>query len=174
MPQGMVSDAHHVDTADSCDRCCSCSVDLRCVFIQQAGSDPPLVADYGSPDDSADFKTLLPISPVHNVRVPAGGTRQYPAMLITTGAGPSYWQCNSRHCSQERQTLASSKLKRLCSASSWNWPWLPTGLEVEPCCGLSFDVAGAAGTPDRQMLARAWCINARAQQAHGIIASSRL
>ncbi|KAK9846596.1 hypothetical protein WJX81_007362 [Elliptochloris bilobata] len=43
------------------------------------------VTDYGSPDDAAAFKTLLAISPVHNVRVPRGGTRQYPAMLLTTG-----------------------------------------------------------------------------------------
>ena len=42
-------------------------------------------ADYGSPDDPVAFKTLLAISPLHNVRMPPSGTRQYPAMLLTTG-----------------------------------------------------------------------------------------
>ena len=43
------------------------------------------LADYGSPDDPVAFKTLLAISPLHTGRGPPGGTRQYPAMLLTTG-----------------------------------------------------------------------------------------
>eukprot|EP00891_Asterochloris_glomerata_P009877 jgi/Astpho2/9877/fgenesh1_pm.00152_%23_2_t len=41
--------------------------------------------DYGNPDKEADFHYILRYSPVHNVRQPTGGTRQYPAILITTG-----------------------------------------------------------------------------------------
>ena len=41
--------------------------------------------DYGNPDKDADFHYILRYSPVHNVRQPTGGTRQYPAILITTG-----------------------------------------------------------------------------------------
>lgn len=35
-----------------------------------------------------EFEWIYPYSPLHNMRRPAGGTRQYPAMLITTGAEP--------------------------------------------------------------------------------------
>ena len=42
-------------------------------------------SDYGNPDHAEDFAYIHPYSPVHNVRAPAGGTRQYPAMMITTG-----------------------------------------------------------------------------------------
>ncbi len=39
------------------------------------------IADYGSPDDPEEFKTLLAYSPYHNVR---SGT-MYPATLLITG-----------------------------------------------------------------------------------------
>lgn len=42
-------------------------------------------SDYGNPDRAEDFAYIHPYSPVHNVRAPAGGTQQYPAMIITTG-----------------------------------------------------------------------------------------
>ena len=41
--------------------------------------------DYGNPDEVEAFEWIYPYSPVHNVRRPIGGTRQYPAMLLTTG-----------------------------------------------------------------------------------------
>lgn len=44
--------------------------------------------DFGNPDVKEDFKYILPISPIHNVHQPSGkdgASRQYPAMLITTG-----------------------------------------------------------------------------------------
>ncbi|KAL4854888.1 Prolyl endopeptidase [Chlorella vulgaris] len=44
------------------------------------------VSDYGSPDNAKDFECILKYSPLHNVRPPAGGTKQYPAFLITTGS----------------------------------------------------------------------------------------
>lgn len=44
------------------------------------------VSDYGSPDSAKDFECILKYSPLHNVRPPAGGTKQYPAFLITTGS----------------------------------------------------------------------------------------
>lgn len=43
------------------------------------------VSDYGDPGKPQDFNWLLPYSPLHNVAQPQGGTRQYPAFLITTG-----------------------------------------------------------------------------------------
>ncbi|GLC56852.1 hypothetical protein PLESTB_001156200 [Pleodorina starrii] len=43
------------------------------------------MTDYGDPDKAEDFAYLYPYSPLHNVRVPAGGSRQYPAMLFATG-----------------------------------------------------------------------------------------
>ncbi|GFR49589.1 hypothetical protein Agub_g11655, partial [Astrephomene gubernaculifera] len=41
--------------------------------------------DYGNPDDPDDFAAILPYSPLHNVRLPAGGSRQYPAFMLATG-----------------------------------------------------------------------------------------
>jgi prolyl oligopeptidase len=38
-------------------------------------------ADYGSPDDAEEFRTLLGYSPYHNVK---RGSEQYPAMIFTT------------------------------------------------------------------------------------------
>lgn len=43
------------------------------------------ISDYGCADKEEDFPVLYAYSPIHNVRVPEGGTRQYPAFLITTG-----------------------------------------------------------------------------------------
>ena len=36
-------------------------------------------SDYGHPDKAEDFEYIYPYSPLHNVRVPTGGSRQYPA-----------------------------------------------------------------------------------------------
>lgn len=41
--------------------------------------------DYGDPDKPEDFKYILPYSPLHNVKAPAGGGGQYPAMMLATG-----------------------------------------------------------------------------------------
>lgn len=41
--------------------------------------------DYGDPDKPEDFAYIQPYSPLHNVRPPAGGSGQYPAMLLATG-----------------------------------------------------------------------------------------
>lgn len=41
--------------------------------------------DYGSPDTEEEFTYILPYSPLHNVAVPEGGSRQYPAMILATG-----------------------------------------------------------------------------------------
>ena len=54
-------------------------------------------SDYGNPDTLEGFEWVYPYSPLHNVRRPTGGSRQYPAMLITTGVSPSghrpgYWK----------------------------------------------------------------------------------
>ena len=46
------------------------------------------VSDYGSPDKAADFEYLLKYSPLHNVAPPGAGSRQYPAMMLTTGEAP--------------------------------------------------------------------------------------
>jgi prolyl oligopeptidase len=43
------------------------------------------VTDYGDPDKAEEFSYIYPYSPLHNVRQPVGGTRQYPAVLLTTG-----------------------------------------------------------------------------------------
>jgi prolyl oligopeptidase len=43
------------------------------------------MSDYGDPAQEADFRCLRAYSPLHNVRPPPAGTRQYPAFLITTG-----------------------------------------------------------------------------------------
>lgn len=44
--------------------------------------------DYGNPDDPEAFKYIYPYSPIHNVVPPSSGTRNYPAVLVTTGAPP--------------------------------------------------------------------------------------
>ena len=54
------------------------------------------VSDYGSPDNPRDFPYLLAYSPLHNVRMPREAPRQYPAMLLTTGAS---------FCSDQSQTF---------------------------------------------------------------------
>lgn len=43
------------------------------------------ITDYGSPDEAEEFAFIAPYSPLHNVAVPAGGSRQYPAMILATG-----------------------------------------------------------------------------------------
>jgi len=43
------------------------------------------VPEFGDPDKLDDFEFLIKYSPQHNVLVPAGGTRQYPAIMLTTG-----------------------------------------------------------------------------------------
>ena len=42
-------------------------------------------SDYGNPDEAEDFAYIYFYSPIHNVRQPSQGTKQYPAMIITTG-----------------------------------------------------------------------------------------
>jgi len=41
--------------------------------------------DYGSANVASEFQYILPYSPLHNIRVPQGGSQQYPAMLLATG-----------------------------------------------------------------------------------------
>ncbi|GIL73545.1 hypothetical protein Vretimale_5243 [Volvox reticuliferus] len=43
------------------------------------------MTDYGDPSKASDFEYIFPYSPLHNVRQPLGGTRQYPAMIFATG-----------------------------------------------------------------------------------------
>ncbi|KAG2492766.1 hypothetical protein HYH03_008931 [Edaphochlamys debaryana] len=43
------------------------------------------ITDYGSPDKADEFSYIFPYSPLHNVRQPLGGTRQYPAIMLATG-----------------------------------------------------------------------------------------
>ncbi|KAG2433756.1 hypothetical protein HXX76_008118 [Chlamydomonas incerta] len=43
------------------------------------------MTDYGNPDRAADFSWIYPYSPLHNVRAPEGGSRQYPAVMLATG-----------------------------------------------------------------------------------------
>jgi hypothetical protein len=43
------------------------------------------ITDYGSPDEAEEFAYIQPYSPLHNVTVPQGGSRQYPAMILATG-----------------------------------------------------------------------------------------
>jgi len=43
-------------------------------------------SDFGNADkNEEDYKKLIKISPIHNVRVPTGQNVQYPSMLLTTG-----------------------------------------------------------------------------------------
>ena len=42
-------------------------------------------SDFGDPRDAEQFKAIMKWSPLHNVAVPAEGTRNYPALLIMTG-----------------------------------------------------------------------------------------
>ncbi|GMH44889.1 hypothetical protein BSKO_12846 [Bryopsis sp. KO-2023] len=39
---------------------------------------------YGNPDDPKEFPSLYRASPLHNIQVPLGGSKQLPAMLLTT------------------------------------------------------------------------------------------
>ena len=41
-------------------------------------------SDYGDPDVAADRPLLMAWSPLHNIRAPTGGTRNYPAILVST------------------------------------------------------------------------------------------
>ncbi|KAG2492774.1 hypothetical protein HYH03_008938 [Edaphochlamys debaryana] len=43
------------------------------------------MTDYGNPDKADEFSYIFPYSPLHNVRQPLGGTRQYPAVMLATG-----------------------------------------------------------------------------------------
>lgn len=41
--------------------------------------------DYGNPDRPEDFAYVMRYSPLHNVRAPTGGSKQYPAVMLLTG-----------------------------------------------------------------------------------------
>eukprot|EP00210_Caulerpa_lentillifera_P007485 g7151.t1 len=43
------------------------------------------IPEYGNPDVVSDFEFLFKYSPLHNIRVPEGGTQLYPSMILTTG-----------------------------------------------------------------------------------------
>lgn len=58
-------------------------------------------SDYGNPDTLEGFEWVFPYSPLHNVQQPMGASRQYPAMLITTG------MCLSGHGHDLLTTFAS-------------------------------------------------------------------
>ena len=47
------------------------------------------MSDYGSPDKADDFAVLYKYSPLHNVQPPGASSRQYPAVILTTGALPA-------------------------------------------------------------------------------------
>lgn len=44
------------------------------------------ITDYGCADNAEEFAYLSRYSPLHNVSPPDGGTCQYPAMILATGA----------------------------------------------------------------------------------------
>lgn len=52
---------------------------------------PSPTQDYGNPDSADDFAYILPYSPLHNVRPPAGSSGQYPAMMLATGDHDDRW-----------------------------------------------------------------------------------
>ncbi|XP_065205670.1 prolyl endopeptidase-like [Planococcus citri] len=43
-----------------------------------------LVADYGAPSDPKFFPILYKYSPLHNIKIPEGGDKQYPATMVLT------------------------------------------------------------------------------------------
>ena len=53
-------------------------------------------SDYGSPDKAKEFEYIYPYSPLHNVRGPEGGSRQYPAGM----RGDLIWYGNSQEPAQ--------------------------------------------------------------------------
>lgn len=56
---------------------------LSVLFLDSQGH--AWTTDFGNPDKPEEFEIIHAYSPLHNVRRPAGGSRQYPAVLITTG-----------------------------------------------------------------------------------------
>ena len=51
----------------------------------RGGAGQAWVAEYGDPANSTDFPYMLAASPLENIAVP-NGTRQYPAVMVGTGA----------------------------------------------------------------------------------------
>ena len=92
----------------------------RTVLAPRAGH--AWTTDYGNPDEVEAFEWIYPYSPVHNVRRPIGGTRQYPAMLLTTG---------TLHVSLSAPTKPLHEVDELQSrheqAALWPSNWLGMG-----------------------------------------------
>lgn len=61
---------------------CTCDGSTRLPTTHQP---PSPRTDYGDPDEPEAFAYIRPYSPLHNVRPPADGKGQYPAMLLATG-----------------------------------------------------------------------------------------
>jgi hypothetical protein len=80
------------------------------------------VTDYGDPDTEEGFKWVLPYSPLHNAVPPAGGTRQYPAFMLTTGDHDDRVVPLHSHklIATLQNTLAGGRARR---AGVWVWGW---------------------------------------------------
>ena len=82
------------------------------------------MTDYGNPDRAADFSWIYPYSPLHNVRAPEGGSRQYPAIMLATGA----YVCAARMTNTPRHPLLFAPAKQVALAGLPVTPPLPPTL----------------------------------------------